>query len=394
MADKHPLVFGMRAIWPGQLARVEMHQTRTGGDLSHIRPGRTHLNQFLIGGPDWRERLEDDIRRASELNFRHAYAARRWARRRKKEAAEIRRNGPQDPWKRDRSEGPLREGVLTANRKFFEGDTPGFPSVDKENRFRAAALKFLTDQFGESCVAAWEDRDEEAYHIHFVIAPWVVSESKQAGKQRRLEPSSVPVVKSYEAGHDIAAEYFAGAGLVRGEKRAQARRDAFAAEAESELPAANVPCHEWRADEAVRLDKKRKKAARAWVQARKKEAAVREAEQRLRKLEDEALRRREEAAKQARHDRLEQQQREAELAARERLAAEKEQAQAARDVDLARREKGLVKMLKSVFEHVEPIRAAAKKLGLTEHPLVREGLEAVERLRVSFREWRGGERQR
>ncbi len=395
MASKqHPLVFGMRSIWPGQLARVEMHQTRTGGDLSHIRPGRTHLNQFLIGGPGWRERLEEDIRRASELNFRHAYAARRWTRKRKKEAAEIKRNGPVDPWKRDRSEGPLREGVLTANRKFFESDIPGFPSVDKEDRFRASALKFLTDQFGPACVAAWEDRDEEAYHVHFVVAPWVVPESKQAGRQRRLEPSSIPVIKNYEAGHDIAATYFKPAGLVRGEKRAQARREAFAAEAESELPAQNTPCHEWRADEAVRLDEKRRKAARAWVAARRKEAALRDAEQRLQRLEEESTRRREAAAKQARRDRLERQNREAELAERERNAAEKEKRQAARDKDLDRRERGLVEMMKSVFEHAEPIRAAARKLSLTEHPLVRGGLEAVERLRMSYREWRGQERQR
>lgn len=230
MAQAHPLVFGMRSIWPAQLSRVEMHQTRTGGDLSHIRPGRTHLNKFLIGGPEWRDELEESIRRASELNHRHAYSARRWVRKRKKEAQEIKRRGPQDPWKKDRSEGPLREGVLTANRKYFEGDAPGFPDTEKENRFRKSALAFLKEQFGNTCVAAWEDRDEEAFHIHFVIAPWVTSQSKQAGTQRRLEPSSIPVVKNYEAGHDIAAEYFKSAGLVRGEKRAEARREAFAAE--------------------------------------------------------------------------------------------------------------------------------------------------------------------
>ncbi|WP_297771742.1 plasmid recombination protein [uncultured Roseovarius sp.] len=378
---KHPLVFGMRSLWPGQLVRVEMHQTRTGGDLSHIRPGRTHLNQFLIGGPGWREQLEEDIDRASELNYRHAYSARRWTRKRKSEAQKIRRAGPVDPWKRDRAEGPLREGVLTANKVHFEGDTPGFPSVEKEDAFRRAAMKFLVDQFGESCVAAWSDSDEEAFHIHFVVAPWVVSESKQAGKQRRLEPSSIPVVKSYEAGHDIAAEYFKSAGLVRGEKRAQARRDAFAAEAESELPRENVPCHEWRADEAVRLYEKRKKAARAWQQARRKGAAAKQTQERVERMEAEARKARAETAAQARRDRQEREARAAEIAEREAALVDREEAAKSKEADLTRREKMMIEGANKFMEFGDAIRAAATKLGLGDHPIVAGGMRALQGMR-------------
>jgi hypothetical protein len=382
MAQKqHPLVFGMRPLWPGQLSRVEMHQTRTGGDLSHIRPGRTHLNQFLIGGEGWKEHLEEDIDRAAELNLRHAYHARRYIRKRKKEAAEIKRKGPVDPWKRNRAEGPLREGVLTANKKHFEGDMPGFPSVEKEDAFRRSAMKFLVDQFGPACVAAWSDSDEEAYHIHFVIAPWVVSESKQAGKQRRIEPSSIPVIKNYEAGHDIATEYFKSAGLVRGEKRAQARRDAVAAEAESELPRENIPCHEWRADEAVRLDEKRKKAARAWAAAKRKEAAAREAQARADQMEAEARQARMEAAAQAHRDRQEREAREAKIVEREAALAEREEAAAAKEADLNRREKLLVDGAKKFMEMGDAIRAAATKLGLGDHPLVAGGMRALQGMR-------------
>ncbi|RKT35309.1 hypothetical protein BXY70_1342 [Roseovarius halotolerans] len=374
MTQKHPLVFGMRAIWPGQLSRVEMHQTRTGGDLSHIRPGRTHLNQFLIGGPDWREQLEEDIRRASELNFRHAYSARRWTRKRKKEAAEIRRNGPQDPWKRDRAEGPLREFIFTANKKHFEGDTPGFSDVEREDVFRRCFMRAARDQFGDACVAAWEDHDEEGYHIHGVLAPWVVSKSKQAGKQRRIEPSSIPVVKNYEAGHDIFAEYFGPAGLVRGEKRAERRREAFEAEGKSELPAENTSCHDWRAEEAVRLHEKRKKAAKAWAAAKKKEKAAREAEARAKAISEQN--RAAEARREKKH-----QARVAAVEKREALAAEKERAQAARAQDLDRRERGLVETLKAFIPLAEQIREAARKVGLTGHPLVQSGLDAVEKMR-------------
>ncbi|MEQ9242065.1 plasmid recombination protein [Roseovarius indicus] len=393
MTQKHPLVYGMRPLWPGQLARVEMHQTRTGGDLSHIRPGRTHLNAFLIGDENWRERLEEDLRRASELNFRHAYSARRWTRKRKKEANEIRRNGPQDPWKRDRAEGPLREGVLTANKKHFEGDMPGFQSVEKENAFRRSALRFLQDQFGKSCVAAWEDRDEEAYHIHFVIAPWVVSESKQAGKQRRLEPSSIPVIKSYEAGHDIAAEYFAGAGLVRGEKRAQARRDAFAADGESELPTDNKTCHDWRAEEAVRLHEKRKKAAEAWIQARKKEKAAREAQKRAEALaeknrQEEQRREKKHAARIAAVIK-----REAEVEKKEAVLTQHEEKVSWREQLAKFVEKAQDEFARLLFSGLDAVKAAAEKVGLKDHPLVRGGVDAVEKLRVAYRE-RNQDRQR
>lgn len=380
MADKHPLVFGMRPLWPGQLARVEMHQTRTGGDLSHIRPGRTHLNSFLVGNEDWRGRLEEELRRASELNYRHAYSARRWIRKRKKEAAEIRRAGPQDPWKRDRSEGPLREGVLTANRKYFEGDTPGFPSVEKENQFRRAALRFLTEQFGNSCVAAWEDRDEEAYHIHFVIAPWTLSESKQAGKQRTLVPSSILVIKSYEAGHDIAAEYFKNVGLVRGEKRAQRRREAFHNEGKSEFPAENATCHEWRAEEAVRLDEKRWKAAEAWrcVKARSDAAAKRAA------AAEAAEKRSLELAANRQKGYFEQ------LEKIER----REAAAVAKEADLKRRESELVGMLLSFAELGDAVKNAARKIGLTDNPLVKTAIDAVEKMRVMVGKLDGRQRVR
>jgi len=392
--QQHPLVFGMRAVWPGQLGRIEMHQTRTGGDLSHIRPGRTHMNEFLVGGEGWKEQLEEDIRRASELNHRHAYAARRWTRKRKGEAEKIKRGGPVDPWKRDRSEGPLREGVLTANRKHFEGDMPGFPSVEKEARFRAAALKFLREQFGPACVAAWSDSDEEAFHIHFVVAPWVVSESKQAGGQRRIEPSSIPVVKDYEAGHDIAAEYFASAGLVRGEKRAEARRDAFEAEAESELPAKNTPCHEWRADEAVRLDEKRKKAARAWQQARRKEAAAEEASRRAEAVSQRnaAEERRREKKHQARLAAVEAQEKrqtekQAEIENREREVEFREE----RAEVTMREQNAFAEKLQSAFEAMKKF---AEKFGFKEHELFKTAADKVEEIRQKVGKIGGWQRTR
>ncbi|MFX0543156.1 plasmid recombination protein [Roseovarius sp. S4756] len=385
MTRKHPIVFGMRAIWPGQLARVELHQTRTGGDLSHISPERTHLNQFLIGNEDWRKLVAENLRCASELNFRHSYHARRWVRKRKGEAAEIKRKGPQDPWKSGRSEGPIREGILTAKKEFFEGDMPGFPCPEKVKSFRRAALRFLGDSFGATCVAAWEDQDEEAYHIHFIVVPIVETESKNSGKQRMLVPSAIPVIKSYEHGHDVAAEYFKGVGLVRGEKRAERRRQALENEQESELPADNIPCHIWRADEAVRLDEKRQEAIseRADTDRRKREAEAvekraSEAEQQL-VLETVRARKADE-------------ERAARIKKEDEARAEKDRKLSKREADVEKKASMLVRTLREFSALGEQVKSAARKVGLVDHPIVQTASRAVARIKEMVGELGGSDR--
>jgi hypothetical protein len=395
---KHPVVFGMRPLWPGQLARVEMHQTRTGGDLSHINAERTHLNQFLIGSEDWREEVTEELRRVSELNLRHAYHARRWRRKRKKEALELKRLGPQDPWKSDRSEGPMREGVLTANAKFFEGDVPGFPCPKKVAAFRVCAKKFLVDNYGAACVAAWEDQDEEAFHIHFIVVPLVETESKNSGKQRMLVPSAIPIVKSYEHGHDVAAEYFKDIGLVRGEERAKRRRAALEAEQESELPAANTPCHVWRADEAVRLDEKRKEtvsvvsdADRRQREAVAAEARVIEAEERL---SEEKIAR--EKADTERNERIrkEDTERTARIAEEDRQRAERDKKLDAKAAEVERKTGLLVSALREFESLGEAVKTAARKVGLVDHPLVQTSVRAITRMREMIGNLGGDQRQR
>lgn len=418
--QKHPVVFGMRPLWPGQLARVEMHQTRTGGDLSHINPERTHLNQFLIGSEDWREQVTEDLRKVSELNLRHAYHARRWRRKRKKEALELKRLGPQDPWKSDRSEGPMREGVLTANAKFFEGDVPGFPCPKKIAAFRVCAKKFLVDNYGPACVAAWEDQDEEAFHIHFIVVPLIETDSKNSGKQRMLVPSAIPIIKSYEHGHDVAAEYFKEIGLVRGEERAKRRRAALEAEQECELPAQNIPCHIWRADEAVRLDEKREKAKEAELvsdEKRQEEEAARVAarkergrlardlaaadkrRQREEREHAERLRLAEEDA--AQHRRLEDKERAQRIAEEDRQRAAKEaelkvreEAVSGREKEISRKAKLLGRAVDKFYGILEKVKSFARKIGMKDDVLDQSELEAVARIKDQVGELGGMQRQR
>lgn len=396
--QKHPVVFGMRPLWPGQLARVEMHQTRTGGDLSHINAERTHLNAFLIGNEDWRDEVTEDLRKVSELNLRHAYQARRWRRKRKKEALEIKRQGPQDPWKSDRSEGPMREGVLTANAKFFEDDVPGFPCSQKVAAFRICATKFLIENYGPACAVAWEDQDEEVYHIHFIIVPLIETESKNSGKQRMLVPSAIPVIKSYEHGHDVAAEYFKDVGLVRGEERAKRRREALQAEQECELPAANTPCHIWRADEAVRLKIKRSETTSVVEDADRRKRNAEAAEARAIEIE-ERLAEEKSAREKAEIERVERiQKEETDRAERIKMedakCAEREKTLYAKAEEVEKKTSLLVGALREFSDLGDAVKSAACKVGLVDHPLVQTSVRAIARMREMIGNLGGDQRQR
>ncbi|TCO70242.1 plasmid recombination protein [Rhodovulum euryhalinum] len=364
--EKHPVVYRVEEIWSAELGRIEMHRKREGGDLSHIAKHRTQLNEFLIGDEGWKEQLAKEIDRARELNFRYAYHARRWVRKRKKEAEKIRRAGPKDPWKSDRSEGPLREIVLTANKRFFQDEMTGFGDAERERVFEKCAVQFLKKEYRGTVVAAWVDRDEEAYHIHAVAAPWVEKSTKNAGRQRMLVPGSIPVLASYEKGQDLVAQYFAPAGLVRGERRAARRREALENEREAELPRDNIPCHVWRQEEAVKLDEKRQ--------------AAQAAEDRARRLEDEARAARMAAAAEARRVREEQRARAAELAKRE--------------AEVSRRERMLVKAVHGFFELSDAVRDAARAVGMLDHPLVRRASDLVEKARSGLGRIGGHERTR
>lgn len=204
-----------------------MHGDRKGGDLSHIDFAQSDQNQMLMGSETWLEDLKAEIQAVAIHNLKEAIAARK-TRQRPTEAASLKRRGPVDPWAKSK-EGPLREGILTASSKWFGGS--GLEAWDpaKVAAFRDLAVAFLRDHFGETCVHARIDMDEEAAHIHFVVAPWVDKQSKSSGRQRLLQPSSNPLFASYEHAQNLAGEYFAKLGLIRGEKHAETRRKAKAA---------------------------------------------------------------------------------------------------------------------------------------------------------------------
>lgn len=118
--------------------------------------------------------------------------------------------------------------------------------------------------------------DEEAPHVHFVLAPWHEKFSASRGRQQLLQPSSNPLIANYELAQDVVAEFFADLGILRGERRAKAIRQAKAAA----LPLPSQPVHmppaDWRRQQALDLAQARKKveAEKAVVIARKAQVAA------------------------------------------------------------------------------------------------------------------------
>ena len=89
------------------------------------------------------------------------------------------------------------------------------------------------------------DRDEHAYHIHAVIVPAIPIEVKGA-KRRMLQPSALPLIKDYEKLQDSVGECFSKIGLVRGEQRAEAIREAHANKTEPPVQPRHVRPKAWR----------------------------------------------------------------------------------------------------------------------------------------------------
>lgn len=218
--SKHPVVFRFASVRPAQLARIRMHARRAAGDLDHIHPSARSVpvaarNEFIQGGEppedDWVERFKRDLDQAA-LDNREAKAQAAEARGKMAEARRIRRSPPTKPYREGRG-GPLREGILTASADWFAADPKRLVT------FRNEAMRFLKQHFGKALLHVRYDLDEAAPHFHFVVAPWCEEKTKGGATVKVLRPSSLPLVKNYEAAQDAVGAHFAPLGLVRGERR-------------------------------------------------------------------------------------------------------------------------------------------------------------------------------
>ena len=224
--QEYPVVMRMAGMWPQNIGGFEGHRTREGGDLGHVDSTKSSRNKRLLGTATWAQDVHDEIREMRMANFADELEKLE-RRRRKKEVQRRLAEGPRDPWRATRH-GPMREVILTVNRKWFDDDLTEFLGEEGPTRaeqFEKLAVAWLRKEFGHDCVHARADLDEEAYHIHAVILP----RAKTKDGRRMLQPSVHDVIRRYEAGQDSVGDWFAAAeiGLVRGERRKQKVRDAL-----------------------------------------------------------------------------------------------------------------------------------------------------------------------
>jgi hypothetical protein len=246
-----PIVLRFQGLHPGDLGRFSMHDKRTGGDLSHVDTEATASNEMLFGEGNWKDVLRNEIDDAKKGNLHNHVEALR-AKSRKAEASNRQVQGLLDPWQRCRK-GPLREGIITVNKAWFGGTGHAEWDVQKVDAFREAALIFLKTNLpnGELRYASGH-ADEEAYHIHFVVAVWRERVTANRGQQILLQASMNPLVANYEHAQDLAGEAFTKLGLTRGQRHAEARRQAKVAKEPMPEKPRHIPPSRWRAEQRVR----------------------------------------------------------------------------------------------------------------------------------------------
>lgn len=145
----------------------------------------------------------------------------------------------------------MRELILTANKDFFGSDLSGFfgEANGVEQRFETLAIGWLKKTFGDDLVHARADLDETAYHIHAVILPL---ETTKDGRTM-IQPSKHAVIADYEHFQDEIGNAFALLGLVRGERRAQAIREARGRKEKPPRKRQHLRTRRWREEEERRL---------------------------------------------------------------------------------------------------------------------------------------------
>ncbi|WP_278924548.1 plasmid recombination protein [Pseudophaeobacter profundi] len=255
---KYPVVLRFKGLWPRDLRRFIFHDTRRGGDLAHVDLGLTESNSVLCGEDDWDQVIRDEVAQMKQHNFEEHIAALE-AKSRKSEARRVEEAGPADPWRASK-EGPLREGVLTVNKDWFGGSGQAQWKPERIEAFRQTAMAFLLQSFPDGQLRyASLHMDEEALHIHFVVAVWAEKPSANRGHQILLQPSENPLLRNYELAQDLAGAAFAKIGITRGERRAEARRQARAEGKPLPAKKEHVAPSQWRAEERRRAQKEKKR---------------------------------------------------------------------------------------------------------------------------------------
>lgn len=274
--SKHPIVYRVQPLRFSQLSAVRFHGERRGGDLSHITPpelydehGRAapisvhydengkRFTDEQQGGRDWVKALKAEERDAARFNTLQQVENLE-KRGKHKEAKRRKREGDKPAYRRNGKGGaPLREVILSANSAFFAKEGEDLKWDKKTLRqFLKAGTDFLEEEWGPALRYVRIDLDEGAPHIHAVVCHWHEETTKSGARQRMVSPTKHPSYDTEKA-QDRAGEKFAPLGLRRGDRAAQARREARARGNTTEPKRRHVPPQVWRRSEKNAILKER-----------------------------------------------------------------------------------------------------------------------------------------
>tara|TARA_R110002110_G_scaffold415792_1_gene656115 strand:- start:1700 stop:2929 length:1230 start_codon:yes stop_codon:yes gene_type:complete len=250
-AKQFPVVLRFEGMNPSDIGGFEAHRYRKYGDLGHIDRDKPKP-RLLIGTATWAEEALTEIKLIKMETFA-AELTDLDRRNRRKDLKKRRIEGPRDPWRASRH-GPLREVLLTANKDWFDetASSDELFNTAREEQFEERAVAWLKENFGDDVIHARADTDEQAYHIHAVIMPRA-NVHKYGVECQVLQPSVHPLIKDYEAAQDSVGEWFSNVGLVRGEARKQAIRDALNNGKAPPEKRRHVRPAKWREKEELRL---------------------------------------------------------------------------------------------------------------------------------------------
>lgn len=259
---RYPVVYRVVGLAPRNLSAVRFHGERTGGDLFHVVPPELYeeLGRFEAmivcydengnrrndDDFDWVQGIHNEISEAADGNTA-AQVQRHTEKGNNKEARRRHTQGPKKPYREQKSGGPLREVLLSANTAHFqkEGGKAGEWDLSKVKDFMEVGTQFLEAEHGNSLRYLRLDLDEAGPHFHAVIAPWEETQTVGGVKQKRLEPSKRTNYNT-EAAQDRAGIYMSQVGLVRGKRAAQSRREAKARGDIPEPKRQHVKAVDWR----------------------------------------------------------------------------------------------------------------------------------------------------
>jgi hypothetical protein len=178
------IVLRYRRIARAALSGIEAHGKRQGDDLDHVDSSRSHLNEFLVGGPDGAElqfladaRIVEMQKENAALKLAALVRGRRTRPRKEFDAAvEAARDDPQAlaevvgwPWHHN-NPLPFTEGLLSFSHEWFLDDE-GTEDPAKLDAFQSFVVDYLEATFGQEVIYLRLDRDEKTPHVHYVTAP-------------------------------------------------------------------------------------------------------------------------------------------------------------------------------------------------------------------------------